>query len=375
MRKLLLVVTKSTWGGAQRYVYDLCANLPRKDFEICVACGGYGVLIDKLVKLDVEVIQIDSLERDAGLWRDIRAFFSFLKLIYRVRPEILHLNSSKVLVLGTIAGKLSGVSKIVITSHGWPFFEPVSQFRRWIYRSLISVAVALADHTITVSKADFDAARRLFLARPERLHLIHNGIKASLKTRNRSDLREELLSNAAFDSCPNSLWIAVVGELTKNKGQRKMIETFCEFAPDNAELFLVGHGEDFEVLIRLAAGSRCGHRIHFTGALPNIRHLIGAFDLLALSSLKEGLPYVILEAGMADVAVIAHHVGGIPDILTHMHNGLLVDPTETEWGIELSRISRDNRLRANLALNLRRTVETRFRLENMINQVDALYRT
>ena len=374
MTKLLLVVTKSNWGGAQRYVYDLCVNLSRQDFEICVASGGHGILFDKLASLNIEVIQVDSLGRDAGFWRDIRTFFSFLRLIYRVRPEILHLNSSKVLVLGTIAGKLTGVSKIVITSHGWPFFEPVSEFRRWIYRSLISVAVAIADHTITVSKADFDAARRLFLARPERLHLIHNGIEANLKTRNRSDLRREFLSYVALDSCPNSLWIAVVGELTRNKGQQKIIETFCEFAPGDAELFLVGEGEDLNELIKLAFRSRCGHRIHFTGALQNIQQLIGAFDLLALPSLKEGLPYVILEAGIADVAVIAHPVGGIPDILTHRHNGLLVDPTEKGWGIELSRISRDKLLRANLAINLRKTVETRFRLENMINQVDALYR-
>ena len=72
--RILYIITKSNWGGAQRYVYDLATNLPKKDFDIKVALGGNGVLAEKLRSENIEVISIPDLERDISIVKEIKVF-------------------------------------------------------------------------------------------------------------------------------------------------------------------------------------------------------------------------------------------------------------------------------------------------------------
>src|SRR3989344_2153145 len=103
-KKILYVITKSNWGGAQRYVYDLAAHFSREDgYEVAVALGGDGTLRKKLEDKSVRVIRIPALERDVRIMSDVRAFFALLKLLQEETPDIVHLNSSKIGFLGTLA--------------------------------------------------------------------------------------------------------------------------------------------------------------------------------------------------------------------------------------------------------------------------------
>ena len=56
-------------------------------------------------------------------------------------------------------------------------------------------------------------------------------------------------------------------------------------------------------------------RVHFLGFVDNARECLKAFDIFILTSRTEGLPYVLLEAGIAELPVIATEVGGIPEVL------------------------------------------------------------
>jgi len=69
-RKILFVITKSNWGGAQRYVYDLATNLPKEQFTVGVAFGQPGLLALKLKAAGILTHPIHSLERDVSLSAD-----------------------------------------------------------------------------------------------------------------------------------------------------------------------------------------------------------------------------------------------------------------------------------------------------------------
>lgn len=373
MKRLLIVVTSARWGGAQKYVYDLCCGLSNTDFQIYVASGVNGSLIDALRDCRVEVMTVKTLKRNPGLRDDFLALVSLFKILRAVKPDIVHLNSSKAAVLGVIAAKLFGIRKVIITSHGWPFLEPVSRIRQWIYKFIVSLAVALADHTITVSRADFDAARQFPLSNPGRLHLIHNGVSRAGECRDRMQIRERFISTHAPNVGLNRLWIGVIGELNQNKGQQVIIDQFTRYAPSHSELFLIGDGDDYEKLAYQIARSSRRQHIHLVGYVSRASVLMEAFDLIAVPSLKEGLPYVILEAGLAKVAVIAHNVGGISDILTDMENGVLVDNENKSWSKRLPMLIEDDALRTRLAANLKHTVESHFQKQSMIKEVERLY--
>src|SRR3989338_2833403 len=121
--KVLYLITKATWGGAQRYVYDLATNLPPGRFEAVVAFGERGRLADMLTQKNIALRPLPSLGRDVVLFSDIASFFQILGLLRRERPDVVHLNSSKAAALGALAARLAGIRKIVFTVHGWPFKE------------------------------------------------------------------------------------------------------------------------------------------------------------------------------------------------------------------------------------------------------------
>src|SRR3989344_3118896 len=94
-KKILYVITKSVWGGAQRYVYDLATRLPREKFEVVVACGGDGFLIEKVRKAGIRVIQLPELARDVHIGRELKSLWSLARVFAREQPDIIHLSSSK----------------------------------------------------------------------------------------------------------------------------------------------------------------------------------------------------------------------------------------------------------------------------------------
>src|SRR3989344_4619085 len=122
-KKVLYLITKANWGGAQRYVFDLATHLSAEQFEVVVAYGEKGRLPNDLTARNVKTYEIPSLGRDVAVVSDIKSFFGILRCIRATRPDVIHLNSSKAAALGALAARIAGVPKIIFTVHGWPFGE------------------------------------------------------------------------------------------------------------------------------------------------------------------------------------------------------------------------------------------------------------
>src|SRR3989338_7709209 len=103
--KVLFVITKSNWGGAQRYVYDLATALLRENYEVAVAVGGQGLLAENLKMAGIRVVGIPHLERDVNFFKETLSTLYLWKIFKSEQPDIIHLNSSKVGGLGAIAAR------------------------------------------------------------------------------------------------------------------------------------------------------------------------------------------------------------------------------------------------------------------------------
>ena len=302
-RKILFVITKSNWGGAQRYVYDLATHLPREQFAVAVALGGSGELQQKLKEAGIPVLPLQSVQRDLSLSADVSGFFSLLKAIRAYRPYIVHLNSSKAGGLGALAARLCGVPRIIFTAHGWPFEEKRSFVWR-LFALLGSWATALLSHAvIVVSRHDLQIGKRMPLC-GAKMRLIYNGIETPVKLGSGEHIRGAFPEGARI--------IGTVGELTKNKNQIALVEQ----AKNNPEMFvaIVGEGEERSNLEAAIQSYGLEHRVKLFGFMPASDVLLG-FDVFALPSLKEGLPYVLLEAKAADLPILANRIGGVGEIL------------------------------------------------------------
>src|SRR6185437_7035984 len=86
----------------------------------------------------------------------------------------------------------------------------------------------------------------------------------------------------------------------------------------------IGDGEEKESLGSLIKEQGLEKNLFLAGYLEHASEYLKAFSAFVLPSIKEGLPYTILEAGQAGLPVIATPVGGIPEIVEDMRSGILV---------------------------------------------------
>jgi glycosyltransferase involved in cell wall biosynthesis len=303
-KKILYVITKSNWGGAQRYVYDLATSLPKEQFDVAVALGGAGELVQKLQQAGISVILLQNIQRDLSLSADASGFLSLYRTIRSYRPDVIHLNSSKAGGLGALAARLLSVPRIVFTAHGWPFAEK----RNFAWRELAwlgSWATALLSHeVIVVSKNDLAVGRRMLFC-ASKMHLIYNGITLPMEFVSGEKIRNAFPQGARITG--------TIGEMIKNKNQITLIEQ----AKNNPDMYVAIVGGEGEERPRLEAKIKeygLENRVKLFGFVP-ARDVLKGFDVFALPSLKEGLPYVLLEARAAGLPIEANRVGGVGEIL------------------------------------------------------------
>lgn len=369
-RKILFLITKSNWGGAQRYVYDLATNLSNDKFDVSVVAGGSGPLIEKLIEAKIRTIVFSQLSRDVKIFDDIKTFFMLISLFRKERPDIIHLNSNKIGGLGSLAGRLTGASKIIYTIHGFAFNEVRTLISRGIIWFLTYLNIIMAHHVIAVSKSIFDEAIRFPLSKGK-INLIHNGIE-KIEFFDKDSARTSLLKRKTAGN-PS---IGTISELHSNKGLDSAILAFNEVkvSSPKARFIIIGEGEERENLTNLIKKLELEDSVFLLGHIDRASRYLKMFDLFVLSSITEALGYVLLEAGMAGIPVVATNVGGIPDIVENMKTGILVKSRnykELAAGIKYSISNKE--LTGELAKNLTEKVMNDFSIEKMIERTSSLY--
>ncbi len=369
-KKILFAITKGSWGGAQKYVFDLATNLPKDRFDVVVLCGEGEQLEAKLAEKNIRVIRLGSLQRNMSLGKDLDSFFSVWKIVADEKPDILHLNSSKIGGIGALAGRLAGVPQIIFTGHGWAWNENRSP----ISKSLITLAhwatILLAHTTIAVSEKIKQQIRNLPFISTSKVAVIHNGI-------DHIEFLERFTARSGVNgTISEKFWVGTIGELHTNKGLDTLITAFAEVSKSHVDtaLLIIGEGEERAHLTALIQKMGMQKKIHLLGFKENAASLLKAFDVFVLPSRTEAFPYVLLEAGLAQLPVVATRVGGIPEVVVEGKNGLLVSPNESfALSRAIDQILEDSTKAAMFGHNLRKTVEERFSIEHMVEKTIAIY--
>jgi len=378
--KILYIITKSNWGGAQRYVYDLATSMEEEGFDVSVALGGTGELhatpgklAEKLREHSITVHVIEHFTRDIFLLQEVRALIELTRLCAKERPDIVHLNSSKAGLLGSLAARIAGVPVIVFTAHGWPWREV---HRSFLWRAIAWlgswITLLLCHQVITVSEFDRIESDTLPFA-SGKVMTIYNGHEAApLETRGYA--RSTLLPHARM---VDPFWIGTIGELHQNKGIDIALEAIENLfkGGHGVTYVVIGEGDERHSLEEQIRNTGLERSVHLVGFKPNASTLLAAFDLFLLPDRKAGFPYVLLEAGSTGLPVIASAVGGIPEIITDGVNGILTEPEDPRALTErIEALMQDENARSQYARALKATVEHQFGKKRMVEETTALYR-
>ncbi len=206
---------------------------------------------------------------------------------------------------------------------------------------------------------------------PERVHTIRNGIDPSayLDDGDRDAIRSELGLR------PDEVAVGTLAHFTPRKAHSDLLQAAALLVPEMPNIRLLWAGEGpLEADLRKSVDrlGLTGH-VSFLGFRPDAPRLHRAFDILALPSLNEGLPLVLLEAMASCRPCVATAVAGSPEIVVEGDVGFLVPPREpTAMAAALGRLARDSDLRDRMGRAGRARVMAEFTLAEMVERTRAV---
>lgn len=345
--KLILAITQSEMGGAQEYVLNLATSLPKDQFEIIITSGPEGgqELLKLAEKQRISTKLLRFSRRSINPFWDLLGLIELYSFFLVEQPDIIHLNSSKMGLLGALAAykyKLNkkgckccknpiSSPKIVYTAHGWVFKEPLPKLLQKLYFWLEKYTAQLKDIIICVAETDYKTAiEEKFPAK--KIVTIHNAVNPEkLDFLETQIARTELLKMIGLNETENKTKkiIATAANFYPTKGLIYLIRSAQKIIEKNPDcLFIVmGEGSQRSKLENEIKTLNLEKNFFLPGNITQAHKYFKGLDVFVLPSVKEGLPYVLLKAISAQIPVVATRAGGIPEILDSQ---FMVEPASVE---------------------------------------------
>jgi glycosyltransferase involved in cell wall biosynthesis len=367
-RRVLHVIRAPTvTGGAEKVAVDLAAGLDRSRYASTLCALGarkppISWRIEELADAGVPLVELGG-----SSMKDVGAFRRYRRLIADGAYDIVHAHLWDAHVWTAIAKPFRSPSTFVAHEHTWSFEG--DRTRLLIDRSVVGRRAAAF---IAVSQSDARSlADRVHIPK-HKIHYIPNGID-SLSCDGGTNLREELgLGDRPI--------VTVIAVLRAQKRFDVMIDAFVRIrarVPD-ACLLLVGSGgiaDGYRAeLERRVESLGLDDSVRFLGLRRDVGAVLDATDVACLSSDYEGLPLVLMEYMGAGKPIVATSVGGVPELVGHRKEALLVprrDPVAL--GDAVVELLENRRLAQELAANARRKQAREYSLSATLRQVEALY--
>lgn len=366
-----------TWlapgGGADRNVY-LSMKAMRKNYEIHIAVGRQ-IERDDLLKLPgVSAHICPHLDREIRPWRDLRALLWFVRLIRRERFDLVHTHESKASVLGRLAARWAGCKRVIYGLHGVVFNEPGSRVKRRFYIAVEKMTVWACDVIIAVGRDALRHYRRQKIGRGIPQRVVYSGIdvvdfERRLREVQRDAFRREL-------GIPQHAPVLVnIGRFSRAKAQRHAIAAFANLRTPHARLLLVGEGDERAACERLCQKLGVADRVIFAGFLRDVAPAYAIASLHVLSSLREGLPGVAVEASLARLPTVSFEVEGIREIVADGQSGFVVPQGDVpSMAARLEMLLRDPEMGRAFGQRAYEHAIARWDHRAMVRELDAIYR-
>ncbi|HBI44287.1 MAG TPA: glycosyltransferase family 1 protein [Planctomycetales bacterium] len=289
-----------------------------------------------------------------------------LNVCRRERVSIWHGHDYKTNALGLLLNRFWRM-RLVTTVHGWVHHTA----RTPLYYRLDRLCLPYYEKVICVSEDLYRLSRECGVP-ADRCELLENGVDLDDYRRRRSAAEAKRRLNLP----PQRLLVGAVGRLSAEKALDLLIRAIHQLQRDGlvADLVVVGEGDERPRLEALIAELGLADRVRLLGYRADLPDWYEAMDVFALSSLREGLPNVLLEAMALETPVVATRIAGVPRLVRHEENGLLVEPGSVEELTgALGRLLRDPDLRDRLARAGRRTVEVDYSFAVRMDKLRLLY--
>jgi glycogen(starch) synthase len=338
-------------GGMQNHTAELTRELDTRGVKQTVVTTRLpGAPLTQRLGSDVEVIRLGLPIRRFRQLYSVPSIQMLPRLAAHANLVHAHLGEDlAVLPLAARAAGRRGIPLVVTVHcslrHTLRTVDPRSALLKWAGGEIERRTLRSADAIIVLTprlaqKLAFDGIPA------ERIYVIPSGVNP------------RLFSGSLPPPWPalDGPLIVFVGRLVRQKGPRTLLEAARLMGDSNAHFIFVGDGPERAVLERAALDHRLTERVHLTGFVSHdlVPSVLAHADLLVLPSVYEELGSVLLEGMQAGLPIVASNAGGIPDVVVHEDNGLLVPPEDpSALADAIRRILSDPRLARRLSRSAR----------------------
>ena len=364
------------------FVYPYCAFPPDLILDILpsyLAKRGYEIDIVSHVKssdekklyarLKQKPIRFHLVEAISfsipGLVADFPFFLSLETMIKKLQPDIIHINNLPFLttVQSTQLAKKMGIASIVQVHGVIAKRNKLLDFAQYFYINTLGRSV-FRDATFVICLTESDAKEIRDYGCPlEKIRIIPNGVDVE-----KFKSCEEVMDDLIF-------W---GGRFVPEKGLTFLINAFHLVVVKKPEvkLMMAGDGPLFSRIYDIVRQLGIEKNVVLKGRVPHseLPYLISAASICVLPSLKEGMPYALLEAMACGKPVVGSDIPGINDVITHGENGILVPPKNPKALADaIMLLLEDENLRMKLGQNARRLMVEKYSWDTISEKIEKVY--
>ena len=308
-KRRILYIVEAMGGGVFTYLVDLSNQLSRND-EIFIA---YAVRpqtpsnFKEYFRKDIHLIEVEGFIRSVNPAKDVKAFLNIRKIAKEVKPDIIHLHSSKAGFLGRWAFNGNRIP-LFYTPHGYSFLMlNQSALKRSIYKALENICGKRPCITISCSEGEHQESIKINSGAV----YVNNGVNITELNR---------LMNSLKKPAPHPFTVFTLGRICDQKNP-KLFNQIALAMPD-VNFLWIGDGELRNLLN--------APNIQITGWVKRAEALEYSLqaDVFILTSLWEGLPISLLEAMCMKKVCVVSDVIGNHDVIHHQVNGFVCQETE-----------------------------------------------
>jgi glycosyltransferase involved in cell wall biosynthesis len=333
-KKILHTTTRMVLGGGvEKNIYYTIGGL-KNECEFHLSCG-----VDFSNDLfihhpEIKIIICPFLINKISFTKDIKALWFYYQLIKKEKYDIVHTHETKASFITKLAAWLAGCPYIIYGLHGVTFNDPMSSLKRNFFILLEKLTIGCADLIISVGYDTIEAYHHENIGKNIPYEVVRSGIDIEDYLRQAiTNNNEKKQFSQSFGINENDLVIINIGRFSYSKGQRYVIEAFAILKKKYPELklLLIGEGEFLTACKTLVQNLGLDiTSVVFLGYQQNVPKFLSISDLFMFTSLREGLPRVIVEACLLQLPVATFSVEGVNEILTHEQTGFIVEKKNVE---------------------------------------------
>lgn len=370
-KRIIWLIDRLGYGGAEQVTVSLIKHFNKEQFDIQVCAFRSTTGSDQLVQ-ELEGIGIPITVLPVRHLRDIFGLFRIKRYLKETRADLVHTQLELADTLGNVAAKMLKLPSVA-TLHTIEL-KPIRSRSFWRHQLWWFVLRNFCDRAITVSEKTRLHYIQHGKLQPDKVLTMYNGIDLSGFQSIDQEVINQKRQNLRLPDCKKI--ITTVAVLREQKGLQYMLAALpviLEQQPDSHYL-IVGDGHYGDTLKAIVHERGLEEHVTFAGHHTDVSDLLALSDLFVLPTLGDALPTVLMEALAAGKPIVACEVGGVPEIVQHEVNGLLVPPENpAQLAHACLRLLQDDEFAQKMVANGLQIVKQRFDVDKQVQNLTELY--